>query len=73
MSGPRHEEERLSKRKKAPREERRQEHVEVNLLGQNQEKGPLAQARRGCTLPFLGVGLLVVALLLALGIVLHGA
>ena len=59
----------MSKRKKAPREERRKEHVEVNLLGQHQEKGPLAQARRGCTLPFLGVGLLVIVL----EVVLHTA
>jgi hypothetical protein len=50
----------VSKRKRAPREERRREHVEVNLLGQNQERGTLAKARRGCTLPFLGGSLLVI-------------
>jgi hypothetical protein len=50
----------VSKRKRAPREERRREHVEVNLLGQNEDRGPLARARRGCTLPFLGGGLLVI-------------
>jgi hypothetical protein len=52
----------LSKRKQGPREERRREQVEVNLLSQGHDRGTLAKARRGCTLPFLGIGLLVVAL-----------
>lgn len=52
----------MSKRKQV-RDERRREHVEVNLM-QNEERGPLATARRGCTLPFLGGSLLVVAMAL---------
>lgn len=50
------------KRKQAPREERRREQVEVNLLTQNQERGNVAKARRGCTLPFLGGSLLAIAI-----------
>jgi hypothetical protein len=50
------------KRKQAPREERRREQVEVNLLTQNQERGNLAKARRGCTLPFFGSVLLAMGL-----------
>lgn len=50
------------KRKQAPREERRREQVEVNLLTQNQERGNLTKARRGCTLPFFGGILLAIAL-----------
>jgi hypothetical protein len=52
----------LSKRKKAPSEERRREQVEVNLLADAQERGGLAKARRGCTLPFLGGSLLILVL-----------
>jgi hypothetical protein len=52
----------LSRRKQGPREERRREQVEVNLLSQGQDRGNLAKARRGCTLPFLGVSLLIVIL-----------
>jgi hypothetical protein len=51
----------LSKRKRGPSEERRREQVELNLLSQNQERRSLAKARRGCTLPFLGGTLLVLA------------
>jgi hypothetical protein len=52
----------LSKRKQAPREERRREQVELNLLAQDPERKTLAKARRGCSVPFLGVTLLVIAL-----------
>lgn len=54
------------RRKKAPREERRREHVELNLLAPNEERGSRARARPGCTLPFLGGSLLVIALEIAL-------
>ena len=50
----------MSKRKKAPNEERRRDQVEVNLLADSQDRGGLAKARRGCTLPFLGGSLLIV-------------
>jgi hypothetical protein len=52
----------LSKRKQFPGEERRREHVEVNLMAGRDEPGPLAKARKGCTLPFLVVSVLVTAL-----------
>lgn len=55
----------MSKRKQFPGDERRKEHVEVNLLAESDERGPLAKARRGCTLPFLGGS----ALFLGLGLV----
>lgn len=55
----------MSKRKQFPGEERRKEHVEVNLLAESEERGPLAKARRGCTLPFLALS----ALFMALGLV----
>lgn len=51
----------MSKRKRGPSEERRREQVELNLLSQNQERRSVAAARRGCTLPFLGGTLLVLA------------
>jgi hypothetical protein len=60
----------LSRRKKGPREERRGEHIEINLLSETEERRPLARTRRGCTLPFLGGGLLIIAFELA---VRHGA
>lgn len=51
----------MKRRKAGPREERRREHVELNLLAQSEEPGALARARRGCSLPFLGGSLLVIA------------
>lgn len=50
----------MSKQKRPLRDERRREQVELNLLAHNQERGRLAGARRGCTLPFLGGSLLVI-------------
>jgi hypothetical protein len=58
----------LSKRKKAPNEERRRDQLEVNLLADSQDRGGLAKARRGCTLPFLGGSLLIIVF-----VVLHTA
>jgi len=54
----------LSKQKKFQGEERRKEQVEVNLLAGSEVRRPRAKARRGCSLPFLGGSLLVVALVL---------
>jgi hypothetical protein len=50
----------LRKRKRAPSEERRRDQVEINLLAESQDRGGLAKARRGCTLPFLGGSLLII-------------
>jgi hypothetical protein len=52
----------LSKRKQFSGAERRKEHVELNLMAESEARGPLAKARRGCALPFLGGSLLVIAL-----------
>jgi hypothetical protein len=54
------EEEHLSKRKKGgPREERRRQAVEINLLVEKDDQKAVAKVRRGCTLPFLSAGLLL--------------
>jgi hypothetical protein len=52
----------LSKRKQFSGDERRKEHVEVNLLAGSPEPGPLSKARRGCSLPFLGGSAFVMVL-----------
>lgn len=56
----------MTKRNQAHRDERRRQAVEVNLLSPSQ--GPRGQAtrRRGCTLPFLGGSLMVIAFALML-------
>jgi hypothetical protein len=54
----------LKQRRREPREERRQDQVEVNLLTEDEgatSGGVLARTRRGCALPFFGAGILVVA------------
>lgn len=56
----------MKQRRKEPREERRQDQVEVNLLVEDEgatSSGVLARARRGCALPFVAAGMLVVAAL----------
>jgi hypothetical protein len=63
----------LTRRTKAPREERRRAHIELNLLKPDPDAGALAKARRGCTLPFLGGGLLVTILTIAFEVVLRAA
>jgi hypothetical protein len=50
------------RKRKQPREERRRQTVEINLLDTNEEGGVLVRARRGCSLPFFG-GLLILVLL----------
>jgi hypothetical protein len=52
-------------RRAKPHEERRKHQVEVNLLDENEgapARSVLVRARRGCALPFIGVGLLGVTL-----------
>jgi hypothetical protein len=51
----------LKQRGRQPREERRHDQVEVNLLAENQG-ARAGRGRRGCALPFLGAGLLVLTL-----------
>lgn len=52
----------MSKRK-VPTEERRRATPEINLLGSNSGSGKFAKARRGCSLPFVGITVLLLALL----------
>ena len=51
----------MTRRRQGPRQERRREQVEINLLSETDESGDRARARRGCTLPFLGGSLLAIA------------
>jgi hypothetical protein len=51
------------RKRKQPREERRRQAVEINLLDMDEVRGVLARARRGCSLPFFGGGLLILVLL----------
>jgi len=55
----------MSKRKKQ-QPERRRAQIEINLLADEEEKGGLPLARRGCSLPFLGGVLAVLGLLVSL-------
>jgi hypothetical protein len=51
--------------KRPPQDERRRDLLEQNLLA---EHGPkVAQRRRGCALPFIGIGIVVLGAGLALG------
>jgi hypothetical protein len=54
----------LSKKKQAEHEERRKDQVEINLLAGTEHWSPLAKARRGCSLPFFGGSLLLIAVAL---------
>jgi hypothetical protein len=52
------------KRSSQPREtERRRDLAEVNLLVERAEKAP--SSRKGCVLPFIGIGAVVLAVLAA--------
>jgi hypothetical protein len=51
--------------KRQPQDERRRDLLEQNLLA---EHGPkVAQRKRGCALPFIGIGVVVLGGCLALG------
>ena len=49
-------------RRRAPREERRRAAIEINLLVEHEDPGPLDRRRRGCALPFLGGAMLLTSL-----------
>jgi len=53
------------KRKRAPKDDRRRPAVEMNLLAEDGGTGVFRRARRGCSLPFVGGGVLGAVLLLA--------
>jgi hypothetical protein len=56
----------MSKRKRGPKDDRRRPALEINLLAENEGAGVFVRARRGCSLPFIGGGVLGAVLLLAL-------
>lgn len=49
----------MKKRRKQRSEERRRTQVEVNLLAEDEGGRVITKTRRGCTIPFLGAGVLV--------------
>ena len=59
----------LSKRREQHREERRKAQVEVNLQAENEAVLEITKARWGCTFPFFGAGLFLIALEAVLRIV----
>lgn len=53
----------MKRRRTEQREERRKEQVELNLLAEDEAgRRPLVDRARGCTLPFLGGVLFVLAM-----------
>jgi hypothetical protein len=52
----------VKRRRQQPREERRKTQVEVNLLAENEGGRVISKTGRGCTIPFLGGGLLLIVL-----------
>ena len=52
----------MKRRRNQQRDERRQAQVEVNLLAENEGGLVISKTRRGCTLPFLSTGLLLILL-----------
>lgn len=52
----------MSQRKRRTRDERRRGPIEINLLAESEEAGPLGRSRRGCALPFLGGAMILTSL-----------
>ena len=55
----------MSKRKRGPKDDRRRPAIEVNLLAEHEGEGAFLRARRGCSLPFIGGGVIGALLLVA--------
>lgn len=55
----------MSKRKRGPKDDRRRPPIEMNLLDEDEGTGVFGRARRGCSLPFIGGGVIGALLLLA--------
>jgi hypothetical protein len=51
--------------KRPPQAERRRDLLEQNLLAEHGPKA--AQPKRGCAIPFIGIGIVVIGACLALG------
>ncbi len=55
----------MSKRKRGPKDDRRRPALEMNLLAEDEGTGVFVRARRGCSLPFIGGGLIGALVVLA--------
>jgi len=55
----------MSKRKRGPKDDRRRPALEMNLLAEDEGTGVFVRARRGCSLPFIGGGLISALVVLA--------
>jgi len=55
----------MSKRKRGPKDDRRRPAIEINLLAEDEGTGVFVRARRGCSLPFIGGGLIGALVVLA--------
>ncbi len=59
----------MSKRKRGPKDDRRRPAVEINLLAEDEGTGVFVRARRGCSLPFIGGGVIGALVVLATQVV----
>jgi len=59
----------MSKRKRGPKDDRRRPAVEINLLAEDEGTGVFVRARRGCSLPFIGGGVMGALVVLATQVV----
>jgi len=59
----------MSKRKRGPKDDRRRPALEINLLAEDEGTGVFVRARRGCSLPFIGGGVMGALVVLATQVV----
>ena len=59
----------MSKRKRGPKDDRRRPAIEINLLAEDEGTGAFVRARRGCSLPFIGGGVIGALVVLATQVV----
>ena len=59
----------MSKRKRGPKDDRRRPSIEMNLLAEDEGTGVFVRARRGCSLPFIGGGVIGALVVLATQVV----
>ena len=59
----------MSKRKRGPKDDRRRPALEINLLDEDEGTGVFVRARRGCSLPFIGGGVMGALVVLATQVV----
>jgi len=59
----------MSKRKRGPKDDRRRPALEINLLDEDEGTGVFVRARRGCSLPLIGGGVIGALVVLATQVV----